>query len=181
MRRFGFLLLGTLLLAAASAASVQAGAPCAPPPCEPGYVVVPETCYREVVVKRCKVVPDVRKVSKWVYSCVEEDFCLPKCGHPKLELPFKKGCNACDGCAPASCDSCGPCVTCEKPRCKKKLVKREVITEEHYLKCVVEHVVEQVPYTTYRKVPCGHAGAPVLTPAPGAMPAPTPAPVPVAK
>jgi hypothetical protein len=129
-----------VLVLAASAVSF-ADPPGGKPGCEPGYVWVEETCYREVVTKCCKLVPDVKKVTRYVYDIKEEDFCLTKCRCPVC-------CKAKGHCAEQPCPECG------KPRCKKRLVKREVVEERPRYKCVVECVVEKVPYTVYRKVPC---------------------------
>ncbi len=107
-----------------------------PPVCEPGYQIVEETCTKQVERSVCKVVPDVKKVSKWVYSCKEDPFCIKKHG------------------GHCSCPSCGD------PQHRIQLVKREVIEEHPTTKCVVEKVVETVTYKVYRKVPCGPAAPP---------------------
>jgi len=120
------------------------------PTCEPGYTIVEEICYREVVKKVCRAVPDVQKIRKTVYAVKEEDFCVPK--NPGLHLHGKKGCDEL------------PCPECEHPRTRRILVKKEVVEEVHTVKCVVENVVELVPYKVYRKVPC--ADNPPLLPCP---------------
>jgi hypothetical protein len=61
---------------------------------------------------------------------------------------------------------CGDCASCEGPHCKKVLVKKQVTEECMGWKCVVEEVVERVPYTVYRKVPCA---PPLPIPAPGPL------------
>jgi hypothetical protein len=119
-------------------------------PCEPGYMIVEEICYREVVHKVCKVVPEMKKVTRRVYSCKEEDYCLPKCACPFFALGKK--------CDAACCPQCG------KPQSRTVLLKKEVIEEIPSFKCVVEEVRQVVPFKVYRKVPC----IPVATP----MPAP---------
>jgi hypothetical protein len=131
-----------------------------PPVCEPGYQIVEETCTKQVERKVCKVVPDVKKVSKWVYSCKEDPFCIKKSG---------KHC---------TCDSCSD------PQHRIQLVKREVIEEHPTTKCVIETVVETVAYKVYRKVPC--AAVPPAAPAspPTALPGeslPRPLPMPPIK
>ena len=115
----------------------------------PGYQIVEEICYKQVERSVCKVVPDVKKVSKWVYSCKEDPFCIKKSG---------KHC---------TCDSCSD------PQHRIQLVKREVIEEHATTKCVVEKIVETVPYKVYRKVPCGPAAssvAPTLETIPRPLP-----------
>ena len=109
------------------------------PTCEPGYRLVPETTYREVTRCVCKLVPHVEKKKKWVYSTIDEPFCI------KRTLGF--------GCCSDGCDDCAKC---RGPFCKKLLVKREVVEECPTMKCVVETIVEKVPCTTYRKVPIGN-------------------------
>ena len=88
------------LLAAALAAFAPPGVLAhgphhAKPACEPGYTIVEEVCYKEVVTKVCKVVPDVKKTVKWVYDCKPEDFCLPKCSCPLHGLKKHHGCETC--------------------------------------------------------------------------------------
>jgi hypothetical protein len=112
--------------------------------CGPGYTVVEEVRYRQVVKKHCRVVPEKKKVTEVVYLCEEEDYCLP-------------GCKAPDG----SHHPCGH-PGCAGPRTRTILRKRIVTKEVPSTKCVVESVVETVPYTVYHKVPCPPPG-----PAPG--------------
>lgn len=143
----GRLLLTALVsLALCGPGRLAAQAPADGLPCEPGYMWVAETCYREVVHKVCKLVPDTKKTTRTVYDCKVEDFCLPRCS-----LDCKLGC---DG-KKASCPEC------EKKVYSKKLLVKRIITEEHpTTKCQVETVVEHVPYTVYRKVPCPPVAAP---------------------
>lgn len=109
------------------------------PECEAGYMLVEEIGTREVVREVCKTVPDVKKVKKWVYSTVPDNFCLqhtPCHGHHG--------------------DCCGEgCRYCEGPYCRNQLAKKLVTQDCPTTKCVVEKVVERVPCTVYRKVPCG--------------------------
>ena len=100
------------------------------PPCEPGYTLVEEIQYQQVVRKVCKMVPDVKKVRKTVYETKEEDFCLSK--KPN---------------------------TCGKPQTRKILIKKEIVEEVPTYRQVVESVVEVVPVKVYRKVPCPPPGA----------------------
>lgn len=135
------------------------------PPCEPGFKWVEVTEMKEVCRYECRLVPDVKKTSKWVYSCVDDPFCIHKtpCHH-----------HQCDG----------ACPTCKGPYCRKQLVKREVVCEEPTTKCVVEKIVDVVPCKVWRKVPCGtevsgvEQTSPVTQPAvlgaPGAVPATIP-------
>lgn len=119
--------------------------------CPPGWKLVEDIVYQEVVRRVCKYVPDVKKVRKTVYECKQEPFCLPKCGHCGLLGGHKAGCGPC-----APCDRCEPlCV-------RHILVKREVVTECPTYKCVVETVKDVVPVKVYRAVPC--EPAPVTPP-----------------
>jgi len=108
--------------------------PGAKPTCEPGYQIVEEIEYRQIVRKVCKQVPDVKKVRKTVYEVKEEEHCVSK-NH--------KG------------DT--------KPQTRRVLVKKEIVEEVPTYKSVVETVVEVVPVKVYRKVPCPPPG-PVLPP-----------------
>jgi hypothetical protein len=69
--------------------------------------------------KVCREVPDVKKITKWVYCCKEEDYCAPRILPPCLW-------HLCGGCA------------CGVPRTKHFLVKKAVVTECPTTKCVVE-------------------------------------------
>jgi len=122
----------------------------APPVCQPGYVIVEEITYQEVVRKCCKVVPEKIKTRRTVYGCKTEDYCLPRCPHPW------HGQSGCAEGAPAACPACSA------PRTRQLLLKKEVVEEKSTFKCVVETVVEKVPCKVYRKVPC---------PGPGPIPA----------
>jgi hypothetical protein len=146
MREHLRLFVGAALLALAGTAAAQAGDPC-PTACEPGYTIVEEICYKEVIRKVCKAVPETKK--KTVYSCKEEDFCVPKC---------RGLCHGHGG------DDCG----CATPRTRRVLVKKEVTEECPSVKWVVEKVVEVVPYKVYRKVPCTTAPPCQTAPAAGA-------------
>ena len=129
----------------------------AKPACEPGFTMVAEVCYKDVVKKVCRLVPDVKKVSKWVYDCKSEDFCLKRC-------PLHK-----DKC----CNDCAECAKCDRPRTKTVLLKKLVVEECPTTKCIVEEVCEKVAYTVYRKVPCGTTACPTV-PHPGAEQIPAP-------
>ena len=65
----------SLLLAAA--APTPPG--CGNEPCEPGYRWVEEDSFVEVERYVCKVVPDVKKVKKIIYTTKENPFCVRKC------------------------------------------------------------------------------------------------------
>src|SRR4051794_23086053 len=113
------------------------------PACPPGCQVVAETCYKDVSRDVCKVVPDTIKVKKWVYSCVDDPFCIPNSGKKHGGLLHHHDCD--EGCP-----------RCEGPYCRTQLVKREVVVKEICTtKCVVEKVVERVAYTVYHTQPCG--------------------------
>ncbi len=95
-----------------------------------------ECCYQQVVVDRCKLVPDNKPIKKIVYELKE----VPYCSH-KLS-----GCH--------DCDCCPECQAC--PKYKKQLVKKEITCgEKQGTKCVVEQCVEWVAIPCTR---CGHAG-----------------------
>jgi hypothetical protein len=123
------------LLAAAPLLCASDVTPSQPPCCPPGYQIVVEIQYHEVVRKVCKLVPDVKKTKKVVYSTIDEDFCLPR-----LRL---FGCK----------EECGSRISCGTPQCRKLLVKKEVVEECPTVKCVVEHVLERIPCKVYRLVP----------------------------
>jgi hypothetical protein len=129
-----------------------------PPTCEPGFMIVEDICYREVIRKVCRVVPEVQQVRRTVYSCKSEDYCLLKC-----PCPLGPGKQSCDGCCPQ----------CEHPRRRNVLLKKEVVEEIPMFRCVVEEVVELVPFKVYRKVP--RFIGPVV---PHALPVPTRTPPP---
>ena len=85
----------------------------------------------------CKVVCEMKKVTKhvWVVEC--EQICVsnPGCKH------------SCRGGCDNGCSECGPCAEllsrpmvkpkCGKARCRKKLVKKEIVCEVPTYKCVV--------------------------------------------
>ena len=114
-------------------------------PCEDGYRVVEETCYRQVVTRSyCRIVPDVKTVKKYVYSMKEVPVCQLKCPN----LFRRRG------------DCSDPCPECaDHPRCKRILVKHEVIEKVAGFKCVVECETENVPYSVFHLVPCSTAEA----------------------
>lgn len=146
----------------------------APPgPCEPGYEWVEVTVYQEVVRDVCKIVPDIKKTTKWVYSTVADPFCIQKSPHKPGHLSHLLHGHKCDG----HCE--GGCPTCQGPYCRQQLVKKQVVCEEPTTKCIVEKVVERIPCTTWQKVPCGTViptmPTPVMPPA-TIVPEPIPAP-----
>ena len=95
-----------------------------------------ECCYQEMVVQRCKMVPDNKPIKKTVYEVKEVPYCLHKLSH----------CH--------DCDCCPECQAC--PRYKKVLVKKEITCGEKCgTKCVVEDCVEVVAVPCTR---CGHCG-----------------------
>lgn len=126
--------------------------------CEPGYRIVEEICYQDVVRKCCKVVPDVKKVTHTIYDCKCEDYCLPRCNclchHCKSCEEPCQGCFGSEGCLKSHCDPLNLCPMCGKPRVKKILMKKIITEECPTFKCVVECYVEKVPVKVYRKVPC---------------------------
>src|SRR5262245_46698350 len=75
----------------------------------------------------CNQVPSTKKVTKTVYQAKEEWYCLTKC-----PCPLHIGKHNC-------CDPCGKfCTTCDKPRCRRILVKKIITADEPTTKCVVE-------------------------------------------
>ncbi|MFO0865512.1 MAG: hypothetical protein U0744_12830 [Gemmataceae bacterium] len=106
--------------------------------CEPGYKMIECTEYKEVIRDVCRVVPDVKKVSKWVYSAKQDPFCIYKSG--KSGWPCGCGRDGCPG--------------CKGPYDRIQLVKKEIITEIPITKCIVEKVVEVVPVKTCKKIRC---------------------------
>ena len=89
------------------------------------------------VTQVCRLVPDVKKVTKTVYSVVCEDACM---------LGKSKKCGA--ECVTDECTGCTKQQTIWQPACgrivtKKKLRKETVTTEQPTFKCVVETVCDQ--------------------------------------
>lgn len=110
-----------LLLASAFASQAQAGGCCCP------------SCGCHNVKKVCKPVCDVKKETKFVYSCVCEDFCVP--GPSKVVgCTCKKDCNGCEHCCPVRQP------TCAAVRTRTKLVKTPVEVEKPTIKWVVQTV-----------------------------------------
>jgi hypothetical protein len=102
--------------------------PAGPPACEPGFKIVEEVVVQDVVRHVCKYVTEYKK--KWVYSTIDDPFCVQHGKH-------------------------GSCEKCAGPFCRKLLVKREVDDLQFpATKCVTEAIVEKVAVTVYRKVPC---------------------------
>ena len=144
----------TIMLSAAigllvAGAAVAADCRIAPACCDPGACTKAQDCCRICQCKKvCKVVCEMKQVKKhvWVVEC--EEFCAPLPG-------LGRGCAPCGDtyCEPACCeDGCGgqscsnPCASlcrpmvppkCGRVRCRKKLVKKEVVCEVPAYKCVV--------------------------------------------
>ena len=146
------LVIGLLITTAAYAADC-----CEPACCEPAC------CAR----KYCKVVCDTIKIKKHVWTVECEEFCapLPNCDCGRKCCCGRQGCNGgcCEeGCCEAGCgcgitaanspkciakatDPCGVLNCCRSVvapkcgpvRCRKKLVKKEVVCEVPTYKCVV--------------------------------------------
>lgn len=110
-----------LLLAAGFTSDAQAGGCCCP------------SCGCHHVKKVCKPVCDVKKETKFVYSCVCEDFCVP--GPSKIVgCNCKKDCNGCEHCCPVRKP------TCAAVRTRTKLIKTPVEVEKPTIKWVVQTV-----------------------------------------
>lgn len=98
--------------------------------------VVEEIVYQDVVVQRCRMVPDNKPIKKTVYEVKEVPYCQKK-------LP---GFGQCEDC-------CRECECCA--RTKKVLIKKEIICgEKEGTKCVTEDVIERVPVKVQRVIPC---------------------------
>ena len=141
-RRYRRLVPMALLGALVIVLSARGGPPAVecPPVCEPGYRIVEDICYQEVKKKVCRMVPEVKQHKKRVFDVKCEDYCLPKCPCPLC-------------CGKKLCGDW--CPLCGKPRTKQLLLKKDIVVEEVIsYKCVVEEVVELVPYKVYRQVPC---------------------------
>lgn len=112
-------------------------------------MLVEETVYQPVVRTYCRMVPEVKKMKKTVYSFKDVPYCLTECPNPFHRRGAGEACTTCEQCA----------------RCRRVLVKHEVTEEVPGYKCVVETVTEQVPCTIYRRVPCAEASKPAdITP-----------------
>jgi hypothetical protein len=98
------------------------------PACEPGFKIVEEVVIQEVTRALCKFVPETKK--KWVYTWVDDPFCIQDRRHPH------------------------DCPHCAGPYCRKLLVKRQIDEPCQTLKCVTELITERIPVKVYRKVPC---------------------------
>jgi hypothetical protein len=115
------------------------GAPVVTP--APIIVHAPEACApacdTTCLKKVCVPGTDVKVTTKRVYGDVCEDFCMPKCGLPKLHLGLFKhdDCGAC----PSGCPEEGSCAGCEHRIYQKKfLVVHVKKCEETVNKCHVE-------------------------------------------
>jgi hypothetical protein len=103
------------------------------PPCEPGYKYVEEVVMQDVTRAVCKMVQETKK--KWVYSTIDAPYCVQDSHH-------------------------GTDCHCAGPYCRKLLVKRQIDEPCLGTKCVTELIVEKVPVTILRKVPCTDAPPP---------------------
>lgn len=112
--------------------------------------------YKEVVVQRCRQVPDKKTKKKVVYECKE----IPYCEHALGGFLHKDCCPKCEEC----------------PRYKRVLRKKEVVEEEVCgTKCVVEDVVIRVPCCGHCQCPCSD-GDEIHDAELGSEPAPVPPP-----
>lgn len=115
------------------------------PECEPGFQLIEEVVMKEVTRTVCKMVRETKK--KWVYDWIDDPFCILNTKHH------------------------GHCPQCNGPYCRKLLVKRQIDEPCSTMKCVTETIVEKIPVTIYKKVPCATAPNPEVlnikpTPAP---------------
>lgn len=180
MKRILYLCCSSLLLAGVLQSVAASGLHKKLPPCEPGYQWVEEKCYVDVECLVCKMVPDVKKTKKVVYSTKDDPFCIQHTGKPgwiKLSDFLPKHCKdgLChDDCKEGLCNK-ESCPTCRGPYSRKLLVKKEITVEEPITKCVVEKEVRQACYTVLKKVPC--SSAPACETLPTSSAPVTPAPV----
>jgi len=105
------------------------------PACEPGFQIIEEVVMQEVTRTVCKMVPETKK--KWVYDWIDDPFCVQNTKH-------------------------GNCPECSGPYCRKLLVKKQIDLPCPTMKCVTETIVERVPVTIYKKVPCATPTAEVI-------------------
>ena len=88
----------------------------------------------------CRIVCDTKKVTKTIWSCRCEPYCLPlpacapRGGACKGHGSCEAGCGDPGGCACQTPSQCG------KLRCRKKLLKKEVEVEVPIYKCVVKYL-----------------------------------------
>ena len=141
-------ILACLLVAFAAGVAIQTSAAdgilkrhqhATPPVCEPGFKIVEEIVYQDVVKTVCKQVQEYKK--KWVYSTIDDPYCI-------------QGCHG------------GGCDNCKGPYCRQLLVKRQILEPCPVTKCVTETIVEKVAVVVYTKVPCapGEIVPPVMMP-----------------
>jgi hypothetical protein len=114
--------------------------------CEPTCAAPEETCAQAITRKVCRTVPDVQKITRWVYTCKPLDFCVPNCLPPGGL--FHNGCES-------GCGDCG------KVRTKCLLVKALVTVECPTTNCVVDGVTENAPCASPRR---HHGGLSALLP-----------------
>src|SRR5205823_6412108 len=100
-------ILACLLVAFAAGVAIQTSAAdgilkrhhySSPPVCEPGYKIVEEIVIQDVVRTVCKPVEEFKK--KWVYSMIDDPYCIQPCKHGHH----------------------GTCEVCKGPYCRKLLV-----------------------------------------------------------
>jgi hypothetical protein len=121
--------------------------------CEPGYKIVEEIVYKDVIKTCCQRVPNEQ--FKWVYTCVDDPICI-------------------------KCVDCKHCPTCNLIH-RKVLVKKLVPNEcADCTKCQPFTFVEKVAVTVCRKVPCDTSVAPPVA-APTAVETIPTKPLPTAK
>lgn len=124
--------------------------------CPPGCTIVEEIRYREVCKKVCHIEPNVRKIKVPCYDMKCEDICKLRCGRGD---PISCKRDRCDCSPPDEYDA--PPKGCGRIRERRVLIKREVDVEHHHFKCVIENVVQLVPFKVYRQVSCENAAAEV--------------------
>jgi hypothetical protein len=114
-------LLLTTLVVFGFASQVEAGGCCCP------------SCGCRQVKKVCVCVPDVKKETKFEYTAVCEDFCVPGPSHVVGHC-HKKDCRGCDVCCPVRQPTCADVKT------RVKLMKIPVTCETPTVKWIVKTV-----------------------------------------
>ena len=132
--------IGLLMTGVAAAADCCEPACCDPACCEQSHGCC-DGCGSNKV---CKVVCEMKQIKKTVWAVECEEFCapLPGCGRA-----CKLCCNGGE-CGDAGCGSCceDPCASLKRPmvapkcgnvRCRKRLVKKEIVCDVPVYKCIV--------------------------------------------
>jgi hypothetical protein len=121
-------------------------------------------CHAACVEKCCQVVCEVKKETKTCWRVECQEIC-----------PLMPGCH--DGCS-----DCPPLPRCGRPKCVKKLVKKEYQVEVPVYKCVVRHLCPDCCKSGPTESPTTAPNPPSTPATPPMPPAPSvPVPAPTAK